>query len=79
MSETMYTISRRRIIEQVFVYDYYAESEEAALAQANSDQVEEQQEQEPIDINEWCDINGEIVYRIVTSDDILEVVRNDDD
>jgi len=75
----MYTISRRRIIEEVFVCDYYSETEEGALTQANSDQTLEQQEQPPIDINEWCNAGGETVYRIVTSDDILEVVRDEPD
>ena len=66
-----YTIVRKRTVVQVVTEQYSANSDEEAIALAQKEQ--KQCEQDICDCNEWHDLNDVIEYSTVTEDDILEV------
>ena len=67
----LYTITRRRTTSQAVTEQYSANSYEEAIAIAQKEQ--KQCEQDICDCNEWHDLNDVIEYSTVTEDDILEV------
>ena len=65
-----YTIVRKRTVVQVLTEQYSANSYEEAIAIAQKEQ--KQCEQDICDCD-WHDLDGDATYEIVTEDDIIEV------
>ena len=66
----LYTITRRRTTSQAVTEQYSANSYEEAIAIAQKEQ--KQCEQDLCDCD-WHDLDGDATYEIVTEDDIIEV------